>query len=129
MRSVEYDRDADALYVRVAEYSGDVTTKKLSPGVFADYDEDGMIVGVEVLRASKKVRADENDGSRLMTLAEAEKKSGLSAITLRAQIHNRRLHAVKKGRDWLVSWEDIVTYLESRHVPKHEAYAAAGGGR
>ena len=96
MRSVEYDRDADALYVRVAEYSGDVTTKKLSPGVFADYDEDGMIVGVEVLRA---------------------------------QIHNRRLHAVKKGRDWLVSWEDIVTYLESRHVPKHEAYAAAGGGR
>ncbi|MEO6332176.1 MAG: DUF2283 domain-containing protein [Gemmatimonadaceae bacterium] len=129
MRSVEYDEEADALYVRVAEYGGDVTTKKLSPGVFADYDEDGLIVGIEVLRASQKVRPGAAEGSRLMTLAEAEEKSGLSAITLRTQIKNKRLHATKKGRDWLVSWNDVAAYLRSRHAPKQESYVAAGGVR
>lgn len=129
MRSVEYDEEADALYVRVAEHSGEVTTKKLSPGVFADYDEEGLIVGIEVLRASQKVRPDAAEGSRLMTLAEAEEKSGLSAITLRAQIKNKRLHATKKGRDWFVSWNDVVAYLKSRHATKQESYAAAGGAR
>lgn len=130
MAAVEYDQEADALYVYVGRRRASAKTKKLSPGVFADYDKDGEIVGVEILRASEKVLANVANKAarrpRLMTLAEAERHTGLSAITLRSQIRNGRIRATKKGRDWLVGEDAIEEYLESRNAPKNE-YTVAGG--
>lgn len=48
-----------------------------------------------------------------MTLAEAAERAGLAAATLRWQIHNGRLKATKRGRDWLVSRKDLDAYLKS----------------
>jgi excisionase family DNA binding protein len=50
----------------------------------------------------------------ILTLKEAAEDSGLSPATLRVQIHNGRLVAVKRGRDWLVSPAALQAYLESR---------------
>lgn len=127
MKTVEYDRAADALYVYLAKPSGAVTTKKVAAGVYADFDGQGKPVGIEFLRASKtllpQMLEQATPTPRLMTLAEAEEESGLSAITLRTQIHNGRLRATKKGRDWIVDWDDVAAYLESRYQPRLPALA------
>ena len=47
---------------------------------------------------------------RPLGLAEAADLLGVSHSTLRAQVHRGRLHAVKVGRDWLVTAEEIDRY-------------------
>ncbi|MDD2536340.1 MAG: DUF2283 domain-containing protein [Macromonas bipunctata] len=44
----EYDPQADALYIRMA--SGKVAeTEEVRPGLMLDYDENGKILGIEML--------------------------------------------------------------------------------
>lgn len=52
--NVTYDRDADALYIRLRE---DKVSKSsdVEDGLVLDYGEDGDIVGIEILRASKRI--------------------------------------------------------------------------
>lgn len=47
-----------------------------------------------------------------MTLSEAASLLGLSPDTLRVQIHNGKLHATKKGRDWHVTPAEVKRYRE-----------------
>ena len=48
----EYDPQADALYIRMA--SGKVAeTEEVRPGLMLDYDENGKILGIEMLDVSK----------------------------------------------------------------------------
>ncbi|NOU01717.1 MAG: DUF2283 domain-containing protein [Gallionella sp.] len=50
---IEFDQLADALYVNFAE--GEVErTEEIKPGMLLDYDADGNVLGVEVLRVSKR---------------------------------------------------------------------------
>lgn len=51
--------------------------------------------------------------SELLTLREAAEIAGLSATTLRVQIHNKRLNAVKKGRDWFITRKALDSYIEN----------------
>ena len=52
---VQYDTEADALYVRLA--SGEVArTRRLDSSRAVDYRADGTVVGVEFLFVSKGVR-------------------------------------------------------------------------
>jgi len=51
---IRYNREADVVYIqfsegRVAESDED------KPGIILDYDDQGNIVGIEVLEASKKM--------------------------------------------------------------------------
>ena len=51
---IKYDKDVDIVYIqfsegRVAESDED------KPGIILDYDDEGNIVGIEVLEASKKM--------------------------------------------------------------------------
>ncbi|BFL65234.1 Hypothetical protein HVIM_03231 [Roseomonas mucosa] len=49
-----YDPEADALFVRLA--AGQVAdTREVSPGVILDFDEDGHLLGMEVLNASTRM--------------------------------------------------------------------------
>lgn len=51
-----YDRETDALYLRFAE--GRVAaSEEVAPGVVLDFDEDGRIVALEVLAASRHLAA------------------------------------------------------------------------
>jgi uncharacterized protein YuzE len=50
---VSYDSDADAVYVKLrtdAEHSAE--TREIDMWRYADYDDDGQLIGVEFLRAS-----------------------------------------------------------------------------
>lgn len=45
-----------------------------------------------------------------MTLAEAARSLGLSAETLRWQVHNKRLKARKTGNLWTVTLDEVERY-------------------
>ena len=48
-----------------------------------------------------------------LTLKEAAQQVGMNPITLRVQIRNKRLKAVKVGRDWVVERGEWRAYLKS----------------
>ena len=50
---ITYDRDVDALYIRFKETT--VTTKHLAEGIAADYDSSGLLAGIEILDAMKRL--------------------------------------------------------------------------
>ena len=49
---IEYDPTADALYVRLSDQSI-IESEQIKPGIVLDYDEEGNVVGIEVMRVSK----------------------------------------------------------------------------
>lgn len=52
MVSLEYDRDADALYIEVR--AGIVSrTRQVDSGTLVDLDEAGRLIGIEVLRPAR----------------------------------------------------------------------------
>ena len=55
---IEYSRDVDALYIRLRE-ARIVDSEDLAEGITVDLDEQGHIVGIEILDASEKLDAAE----------------------------------------------------------------------
>ena len=53
---IEYDREVDALYIRIQEKDV-VRTQEVSDGVNLDFDGEGRLIGLEVLGASKRYTA------------------------------------------------------------------------
>lgn len=50
---IEFDQEADALYVELA--AGEIEkTEEIKPGLILDYDAHGNILGVEMLYISKR---------------------------------------------------------------------------
>ena len=52
---ITYDKQADALYIKFHELPVHETEEDKS-GAILDYAEDGSIVGIEILNASKKIK-------------------------------------------------------------------------
>ena len=51
---IEYDPDRDLLYIYFAEVETKAAqTVAITPGVHADFDMDGKLMGIEVIEASK----------------------------------------------------------------------------
>ena len=49
---IRYDRKVDALYIRLVE--GKIEeSDEVSEGVIMDYDENGLLMGIEILDASR----------------------------------------------------------------------------
>ena len=55
---IEYSKDVDALYIRLRE-ARIVDSEDLAEGITVDLDEQGHIVGIEILDASEKIDAAE----------------------------------------------------------------------
>lgn len=51
---IEYDNEADALYILLKD-STPIDARDVGTGVTADFDEQGHIVGLEVLDAAEKL--------------------------------------------------------------------------
>ncbi len=49
----EFDPIADAAYLEISSAEVE-TTRQIEPGVMADYDAQGHIVGIEILSISKR---------------------------------------------------------------------------
>lgn len=50
---IEYDKEVDALYIRIQEKYVS-RTQEVSEGVNLDFDEEGRLIGLEVLGAAKR---------------------------------------------------------------------------
>jgi uncharacterized protein YuzE len=50
---LEFDPLADAAYLEISDSEVE-TTREIEPGIIADYDSKGHIVGIEVLSISKR---------------------------------------------------------------------------
>ena len=50
---LEFDPQADAAYLEISDAEIE-STKEIEPGIIADYDANGHIVGIEVLSISKR---------------------------------------------------------------------------
>lgn len=50
---IEYDKEVDALYIRIQEKHVS-RTQEVSDGVNLDFDEQGRLIGLEVLGASER---------------------------------------------------------------------------
>jgi excisionase family DNA binding protein len=110
-----FDRGADAVYISCS--SRRIShTHRVTPDVSVDVDKGGLVVGIEILNATEHLGANVNNlpsAREELSLTEAGKRSGLSPTTLRVQIRNKRLKAVKRGRDWIVTAADLENYLEA----------------
>ncbi|GAB2606656.1 DUF2283 domain-containing protein [Spirosoma areae] len=51
---VKYDRDVDILYIRINDSQIEESDED-RPGMVIDYDADGLIVGIEIMNASKRM--------------------------------------------------------------------------
>ncbi len=49
---IEYDKDVDALYIRIQENQV-ARTQEISEGVNVDFDSEGKLIGLEVIDATK----------------------------------------------------------------------------
>lgn len=49
---ITYDREADAIYLRLLDDGAKVHVSRLSEDVACDLDEEGRVVGIEILNAS-----------------------------------------------------------------------------
>jgi uncharacterized protein YuzE len=50
---LEFDPIADAAYLEIGGLDVE-SSKEIQPGIIADYDEKGLIVGIEILHVSKR---------------------------------------------------------------------------
>ena len=51
---IKYDKDVDIVYIQFSEKKV-AESDEDKPGIILDYDDEGNIVGIEVLEASKKM--------------------------------------------------------------------------
>jgi len=50
---IEYDRQVDALYIRIQEKEAS-HTKEVEEGVNLDFDEEGKIIGLEIIGTTER---------------------------------------------------------------------------
>ena len=51
---IKYDKDSDILYISFSNAKVEESDEE-KPGLILDYDQQGSIIGIEVLNASKKI--------------------------------------------------------------------------
>jgi len=51
---VKYDKDSDILYISFSDAKVNESDEE-KPGLILDYDQEGSIIGIELLNASKKI--------------------------------------------------------------------------
>jgi uncharacterized protein YuzE len=52
---VKYDKETDVLYIGFSKEEIQESDEE-KPGIILDYDKKGLIVGIEILEASKKMK-------------------------------------------------------------------------
>jgi len=71
----EYDRDVDALYIRIEEVAV-ARTQELAEGVNLDFDSQGRLIGIEILNALERYRPSDIFTISTESLALTERKRG-----------------------------------------------------
>ena len=66
---MNYYPETDSLYIELSSKES-VESKEVSEGVVLDYDKDGVLVGIDVDNASKKVELEQFTLSKLPSLIQ-----------------------------------------------------------
>jgi len=71
---IEYDKEVDALYIRIQEKKVS-KTKEVEEGINLDFDEQGKIIGLEIIGATERYRAKDifDISTKNLTLETARK--------------------------------------------------------
>jgi uncharacterized protein YuzE len=113
-----YDPSVDALTIVFKAQRRAYRTDEVRPGVLFDLDSKGRLLAIELLDASGQVSKAVLDRIPLpkpmMPLADAAERVSLAPATLRQQIRNKRLTAVKWRREWWIDERELAAYLERR---------------
>ena len=113
---ITYDKNVDAMMILFSD-SDIEETRGIAPGVYVDYDADGRMVGLEILKVSQKYDlgdAEFQQPNPYMSLSDAGRLYGLSPTTLRHQIGRGVLRGKKFGRNWMVRNDDMAAYARER---------------
>ncbi len=70
---VEYDRDADAIYLQILSEPV-VESEEVAPDIIIDFTSDNKVAGIEILNASKRIEIMES----IKSLLELNTPSSLS---------------------------------------------------
>lgn len=120
---IAYDRAGDILAVELGSVRESAGARELAPGVYLDMTEDGKVLALEIVGASRMYSREtleslEPSAYGPMSLLEASLIAGLTPIALRKACERGRLTAKKVGRDWMVTEEALNAYLGSRRQSK-----------
>lgn len=55
---LKIDRENDSLYFRLDETTKTIESEEVEPGVILDFDENGRVVGIEMLNLSSRIDPD-----------------------------------------------------------------------
>ncbi|WP_286984617.1 helix-turn-helix domain-containing protein [Candidatus Aquicultor secundus] len=108
---IEYDREADAAYLRLSQKKPERSIE-VSKYVIIDVDDNGQPVGIEVLFASKTLQ----DFTPWFSLSEAAEYLGFSEVTLRRWVKAKKIPAYKIGRAYQFKKEDLDRFIEKHKV-------------
>jgi uncharacterized protein YuzE len=56
---VHYDEKSDAVFIRLDDKKKIVESQEVETGVILDYDENGKVIGVEILKVSDRIGSDQ----------------------------------------------------------------------
>ena len=72
---IEYDKEVDALYIRIQEKKVS-RTRELEEGINLDIDDEGKIIGLEIIGATEKYDQKDilNIATENLTLKESSQK-------------------------------------------------------
>ncbi|MBM3926116.1 MAG: DUF2283 domain-containing protein [SAR202 cluster bacterium] len=113
---IDYDAQGDILTMTLSSIKPRYGEDE-HPDVVLHVAEDGQIAMIEIMGASRHLKAEDlvaHSPDQLMSLAEAGASIGRSPGTLRLLCESGRLKAVKAGRNWLTTRAWLDSYLESR---------------
>ena len=115
----EYDPEVDILTVELGDMARLAKTDRLPNGVIVDYAEDGTILSLEIMSASKKYPLDKlqvhpANYEEPISLAEAAKIADCTPDTIKKAILRGRMHGQKIGRNWTTTIAALTEYLNSR---------------
>jgi uncharacterized protein YuzE len=113
-----YDPAVDALTIQLGKQRRSARTAEMGSGIVIDFDKSGNPITIEILDASGRYPRTALNALPLpvamVPLRDAAQRAGLLPATLRQQIRNRRLHAVKRSREWWITPQELDRYLASR---------------
>lgn len=110
MVKIEYDKEADAAYIRLRD--GEFArNERVSNSVVLDLDEHGELLGIEILN----VRA-LGGFSPLLDLSTAAGYLNTSESTLRRWVKEGVIPTVKLGKTYRLKKEDVDAFIEASKI-------------
>jgi len=115
---IEYEPEVDILTIYLQQPETLLgKSNEVQPGVILNNAEDGSLVSVEILEASKRYPSGQLAASSVdefIDLKTASRLSDIAAVTLRAQAEKGRLWALRLGGQWVTTRERLQQYIDSR---------------